>query len=88
MKKRNQRMQRNLLELFIGWLVAMGYTVSWNNDGSVTMSAHFMNNPALRNVTVWIDMRMNKGATAMYQDFIAGIKEASLEAQQFLKVAA
>ena len=79
-------MKKNHLELFLGWLVAMGFREFWNHDGSVTLQAHFMNQPMLRNVTIWSDMRMNKGAIVMYQDFIAGVKEASLEAQQFLKV--
>lgn len=85
--KKNTRMQKNLLSLFLGWLAAMDFRISWNNDGSVTAQAHFMNQAMLRNITIWSDMRMNKGAIAMYQDFIAGVKETSLETQQFLKVA-
>jgi len=85
--KKNTRMNREHLAVYLDWLKVLGFRGKVNQDGSVTMCAHFMNQPMLRNVTIWSDMRMNKGAIVMYQDFIAGVKEASLEAQQFLKVA-
>lgn len=85
--KKSTRMNRCHLEVFLDWLVKLGFKGRANTDGSIVMQAHFMNQRELRNVTVWSDMRMNKGAIAMYQDFIAGVKEASKEAQEFLKVA-
>lgn len=83
---KNTRMDRKHLAVFLDWLKTLGFRSTANQDGSITMSAHFMKQPMLRNVTIWRDMRMNKGGIAMYQDFIAGVKEANLETQKFLKV--
>ena len=85
--KKNTHMSRKHFPIYVQWLQLLGFSGKYNIDGSLVMQAHFMNKPELRNVTIWHDMRMNKGAIAMYSDFMLGLKQTSEEIQQFLKVA-